>query len=167
MKLRWTVFPLHPETPDEGRSLEDLFAGRMDVPKAMSELREIAADLGLPFGNRTHTYNSRRAQELGKWAEQQGKGDAFRSVVFRAYFADGWNIAEPDIIVGLCESIGLDRDEAHSVLEEKRFVAAVDADWQRVADVGIRSVPTRIYHDRILIGYRPAFELISLIESMN
>jgi predicted DsbA family dithiol-disulfide isomerase len=40
------------------------------------------------------TFNSRRAQELGKWAEALGKGDEFRKVVFKAYFADGKNIAK-------------------------------------------------------------------------
>ena len=28
MKVEWVHFPLHPETPAEGRSLADLFAGR-------------------------------------------------------------------------------------------------------------------------------------------
>ncbi|MDX2481310.1 MAG: DsbA family oxidoreductase, partial [Desulfuromusa sp.] len=87
LALRWTVFPLHPETPFAGRELSDLFAGRMDVPKVMADLKKKAEGLGLPFQTRTHTYNSRHAQELGKWAEQQGQGDAFRDAVYYAYFA--------------------------------------------------------------------------------
>ncbi|MCP4688650.1 MAG: hypothetical protein GY859_11410, partial [Desulfobacterales bacterium] len=69
IRVQWTAFPLHPETPMEGVRLEDLFAGQpVDIPAMISRLRETAADLGLPFGSRGKSYNSRLAQELGKWA---------------------------------------------------------------------------------------------------
>lgn len=166
LDLRWTVFPLHPETPAAGRSLEELFGGRLDVPEAMARLKGIALQLGLPFGDRTHTYNSRAAQELGKWAEQQGRGAAFRDSVYRAYFGAGRNIAEPDVLIDLCGSIGLAEEEARTVLARKTFAAAVDSDWRRAVRYGVRSVPTRIYRNRMLVGYRPKSELIELIERL-
>jgi predicted DsbA family dithiol-disulfide isomerase len=161
--LRWTVFPLHPETPDEGQTLENLFGGRMDIPKAMAELQTIATDLGVPFGHRTHTYNSRRAQELGKWAEQHERGDDFRTAVYRAYFADGKNIADVDVLVGLCRELGLPQSEARDVLEQRLFASVVDDDWHRVAQFGVKSVPSRIYQNRLLVGYQPADKLKQLL----
>ena len=92
LEIRWRVFPLHPETPDEGLELADLFAGRYDIDAMMQRCAEVAKEIGLPFGNRTYTYNSRRALELGKWAEEQGAGEAFHMTVYRAYFVDGSNI---------------------------------------------------------------------------
>ena len=41
VNIEWVHFPLHPETPPEGRSLDDLFRGRNVDRKAMLE----AADL--------------------------------------------------------------------------------------------------------------------------
>ena len=39
-------FPLHPETPDAGLTLEELFAGRnLDVPRMQSEMAERMAEL--------------------------------------------------------------------------------------------------------------------------
>jgi predicted DsbA family dithiol-disulfide isomerase len=74
--IRWRVFPLHPETPPEGLSLEKLFRGRsVDIPRQMLRLKKAARELGLPWSDREMTYNSRLAQELGKWAEQEGRGD--------------------------------------------------------------------------------------------
>ena len=154
LELRWTVFPLHPETPDEGRELADLFAGRMDVTRVMAELQALARELGLPFGARTHTYNSRLAQELGKWAELEGRGDDFRAAVYHAYFAEGRNIAHQDVLLDLCRSLDLPLAEAHKVLEERLFSSAVDADWQRVSELGVRSVPTHIYQRRMLVGFQ-------------
>jgi len=55
-------------------------------------LRFQAMELGLPFGERTITCNSRLAQELGLWAESKGKGKQFHNAAFRAYFAEGHNL---------------------------------------------------------------------------
>jgi len=40
----------------------------MDIPAAMARIKKIAAELDLPWGERKRTFNSRLAQELGKWA---------------------------------------------------------------------------------------------------
>ena len=77
LRIKWVHFPLHPETPQEGRSLEDLFAGRgYDIPKMQAQMRARMVAEGLPYGTRTHTYNSRLAQELAAWADTQPGGEA-------------------------------------------------------------------------------------------
>ena len=85
IRLLWRAFPLHPETPPEGRTLEALFAGRsVDIPAMLARLRQVATELNLPWGERTMTFNSRLAQELGKWAEDRGRGEAFHGVRIRS-----------------------------------------------------------------------------------
>ena len=74
----------------------------------MEHLKNVAAELGLPWGLRTRTYNSRRAQELGKWTEALGKGDEFHLAVFQAYFGDGRNIADISVLKEIAGVIGLD-----------------------------------------------------------
>lgn len=154
LELRWTVFPLHPETPEQGQSLEQLFAGRFDVSSVLNRLKQVADSLELPFCARTHTYNSRRAQELGKWAEQQGHGDVFRSAVYQAYFAEGRNIAKPTELVTIVAELGLSVTEAQQVLNEQTFASAVDADWQRSRSYGVSSVPTHHYKTHALVGFQ-------------
>jgi len=97
---------------------------------------------GLPYGRRTHSYNSRLAQELGKWADTQPGGAALHDVLYKAYFVDGRNIGDPDILVELAASVGLPAEEARAVLAERRFKDAVDADWQKSAQYGVTGVPT-------------------------
>ncbi|MCH7682331.1 MAG: hypothetical protein IIB35_01290 [Gemmatimonadetes bacterium] len=75
--LRYTMFPLHPDTPEEGRPLVDLFGGRQAYLDSMRErLMSLMEAEGLEYGDRTHTYNSRLGQELAKWAERQPGGRA-------------------------------------------------------------------------------------------
>ncbi len=166
MAIRWTAFPLHPETQDEGRSLEDLFAGRgLDIPKMVAHLKQTADRLGLPFTARTMTYNSRRAQELGKWAEIMGQGEAFHRAVFEAYFAQGRNIAQADVLMDLATAVGLDPVAAQAVLKEDRYKSAVDEDWQRCYEMGIRAVPTFFMNGRLLVGAQPYDAIKSLVTS--
>lgn len=160
VSVRWTAFPLHPETPAEGRTLEELFAGRpVNVADMLARLREVAAELKLPFGDRRHTFNSRLAQELGKWAEAQGRGDAFHKAVFRAYFADGRNLARSEVLLDIAETAGLPPAEAERILADRAFREAVDADWTRSARNGVTSVPTFQYGRERITGFRPPRDL--------
>jgi len=160
IEVRWIAFPLHPETPEEGLTLEELFAGRsIDIEKIMSRLKQVADELGLPLGNRKKTYNSRLAQELAKWAESKGRGDSFNEAAFRAYFVSGENIGKVDVLAALAKSIGLPEEEARSVLESRTFKEAVDSDWLRSHSLGVTAVPTFFINDRVVVGF-PAYELL-------
>ncbi len=155
IEVRWKAFPLHPEIPDEGLTLEELFAGRLDINKALARLKQVADEVGLPMGERKRTYNSRLAQELAKWAESKQKGDPFHEAVFRAYFVEGKNIGKIDELVKLAKGIGLPEREAKSVLESRTFKEAVDADWKRSSDLGITGVPAFVIGQRGIVGFQP------------
>ena len=163
-ELLFTAFSLHPETPEEGMELSELFAGREEYIEAMqTRLSQAAAAEGLPLARRKRTYNSRLAQELGKWAESQGFGDPFRRAVYRAYFVEGINIALVDELVKIAESVGLPADLAHEVLATKSFAAAVDADWQRSGELRITAVPTHLCDGRRLAGFSSYDDFVQLI----
>jgi len=148
------VFPLHPETPEKGMELSEMFAGREAMIATMqSRLTQVAAMEGLPLKLQTHTYNSRRAQELGKWAEAQGTGTLFHNAVYRAYFVDCKNIGLVDELVAVAVSVGLPADEARKVVETGSFATAVDADWQLSRELRVTAVPTHLYEGKRLAGF--------------
>jgi len=164
VRLRWSVFPLHPETPIAGRELADLFAGREAMIRDMqARLLQVAAAEGLPLEQRSRTYNSRLAQELGKWAEEHGRGDQFRQAVYRAYFVDGINIALIEELLRIAAAVELPPDEARSVLVERSFAGMVDADWQRAMELGISAVPTHLCGGKRLTGFAGYDDFVRLI----
>jgi len=117
--------------------------------------KRVAAELGLPLGERTMTFNSRLATELGKWAESNGKGEFFHKAVFRAYYVDGINIARTDALVGLAGAAGLSEKEAAEVLEARVFRQAVDSDWELSERLGISAVPTFVLDNWSVVGAQP------------
>ena len=154
--IRWTAFPLHPNTPEEGLTLEKLFAGRfIDIGEVMAGLKKVADEEGLPFGERDMTYNSRLAQELGKWAESEGRGEPFHDAVFRAYFVKGRNIGKIQELVDVARSVDLSGEEAKEVLEARGFKEAVDSDWSRARSMGVTAVPTFLLDHRFVVGAQP------------
>jgi len=164
LEVRYTVYPLHPEVPPEGMTLADLFAGRsFDLESAKRRLRQVADELGVPLGERERTCNSRRAQELGKWAEEEGRGDAWRAAAFRAYFVDGANLYLPETLAAIAAGAGLDPERALGTLDDGRYAAAVDADWQRAIELGVTAVPTYLCEGRRLVGFSPYASLRRLV----
>jgi predicted DsbA family dithiol-disulfide isomerase len=118
----------------------------------MDRLRQAAEELGLPVKERTRVYNSRRATELGKWAEAQGRGDAFHDTIFRAYFAEGLNISDVEVLREICSRLDLDPDEAERVLAEGEYRNAVDQDWDYSRKLGVTAVPTFLAAGRSVVG---------------
>jgi predicted DsbA family dithiol-disulfide isomerase len=165
IELRWTAFPLHPETPQEGRTLEALFEGRgINVEEVLSRLKRAAREAGLPFGDRKMTFNSRLAQELGKWAESKGKGSEYHNAAFRAYFVDGTNIGRPQELIDIAASVSLSAEEAAETLRTRSFREAVDRDWARSRAMGIRAVPTFVLKGQSLVGAQPYESLVRFVE---
>jgi predicted DsbA family dithiol-disulfide isomerase len=149
-------FPLHPETPAEGRSLAELYAGRGLDPEAVyMRMKKLMDAEGLPYGRRTHTYNSRLAQELGKWAEGESGGNAIHDALFRAYFVDARNIGDPEVLIDVARAVGLAPQTARTVLAERRYKEAVDADWRKSREYGVTGVPTFVAGRYGVVGAQP------------
>jgi predicted DsbA family dithiol-disulfide isomerase len=164
VRIEWVHFPLHPDTPAEGRRLADLFAGRgVDVVVMQAQMKARMEAEGLPYGDRTMTYNSRLAQELGKWADTQPGGEAIHDALFRAYFVAARDISRPEVLLDIAARAGLPAAGARDVLEQRAFKAAVDADWALARRYGITGVPTFVAGGYGLVGAQPYEALEQLV----
>ncbi len=118
----------------------------------MAQLKATAESFGLPLGERQHTYNSRLAQEVGLWAQEQGQGDAFHHAAFHGYFVDGLNLAKKTVLLQLIQAAGLDPQEGEAVIDQRRFSNAVDKDWEASAQLNIMAAPTFLMGQDRLVG---------------
>ena len=124
------------------------------------------AEENLAYGNRSHTYNSRLAQELSKWGETFKEGETLNLKLFEAYFVQGLNLTELDVLLDVTEAAGLSRKVAKGVIIDRLFQKAVDADWSRAHKLGITGVPTFVFGNQGLVGaqnYKAMEQLIQTI----
>ena len=119
---------------------------------------------GLPFdGGRFMTYNSRLAQELAKW----GNSEALNMALYQAYFVDGLNIGDVDVLLDVVQQVGLSVEEARTVLTERTMQNAIDADWQHARQLGVSSVPTFAVGSTGVVGAQPYQQLVALMEHVG
>ena len=129
----------------------------------IAHLDSTAKELGLPFGPRSTTYNSRLAQELGLWAEDLGKGEPFHMAAFHAYFADGLNLAKIPVLLDLAQKVGLPVEEAKEVLTSRSYSKKVDKDWADSRMGAINAVPTFVMQQHKMVGAQSYETLVELV----
>jgi predicted DsbA family dithiol-disulfide isomerase len=123
---------------------------------------------GLPFDDGRHmTFNSRLAQELAKWGEGKPESEALNMALYQAYFVDGRNVGELEVLLDVVEQVGLPVDEARDVLEKRTMRPAVDADWEYARSVGVSGVPTFAVGLTGVVGAQPYEQLAHLLEHVG
>ena len=167
--MKWVHFPLHPDTPAAGRALSELFKGRSEdeMDARQAQMKELMVQEGLLYGERTHTYNSRLAQEIGAWADTQVGGAAIHDALYKAYFVEAKNIGDPDILLEIVEANNLSVDNARKVLEDRSFKDAVDEDWRKSHQYGVTGVPTFVASGHGVVGAQPYEALETFLESLG
>lgn len=127
-------------------------------------MKALFGEEGLPYNSgRSMTYNSRLAQELAKWAESKGKGEAIHDPIFRAYFVEAKNLSKREVLIEIAGKVGLPADEAMEALVSRSFQGAVDADWRRCLELEVTAVPTFLAGRYMLVGAHPYEELERLV----
>jgi len=164
--IKLVHFPLHPETPVEGITLEELFAGRnVDLDGMHNRMKGLMDEEGLPYNRRSHTYNSRLAQELGAWAATQEDGGGIHDALFKAYFVGGCNIGDMEVLMQIATATGLGGEAARDILENRSFKEQVDADWKLSRQYGVTGVPTYVAAGQGVVGAQTYEVLTQLMEA--
>lgn len=78
--------------------------------------------------------------------------EAYVHAVFRAYWVDGRNVGEPEVLGEVAAGLGLDRHEFLTAIEQgevkERLKQETEAAWTR----GVFGAPTFFYRDEMLWG---------------
>ena len=166
LQVKRSPFPLHSSTPREGLLLSELLRG-VDLDSVHQRLYALMDELGLAYGNRDKTYNSRLAQELGLWADTQSGGDKLHGLLYRRYFVHNGNLAEPEVLLATVAEAGLDMAAARKVLTERSFRDACDEAWERARRFQITGVPTFAAGGYQFSGFHPLAEMEQFIRFLQ
>ena len=112
--IRWHPFQLNPEMPAQGMErrtyLERKFGGKEAAVKACSPVVEHAEMAGLTLNLEaiSHTPNTLDAHRLIHWAGVEEKQNAVVDALFEAYFQNGRNIGDSEVLADIADSCGMD-----------------------------------------------------------
>ena len=149
-QIRWLPFMLNPTMPQDGMDrrtyLEDKFGGTEGAMRAYAPVVEHGEKAGLELNldKIKTTPNTINAHRLIRWAELEGRQTAIVSRLFKAYFVEGRDIGDNEVLADIADSTGMDAAMVLRLLES-------DADHREVVErdasargMGITSVPTFI-----------------------
>lgn len=141
-------YELAPDTPDDYDGSEvDFLVKHKGMPReqveqmleqmtAMGELEGIEFD----FAKLRHA-NTARAHRVLHLAKQQGLQAEMQERLFRAYFAEGRLVSDPDTLAELGEEVGLDGEEVRDAFDDEEYGDAVENDITRARMLGVSGVP--------------------------
>jgi predicted DsbA family dithiol-disulfide isomerase len=153
--VEWLPFDLHPEYPPEGIPREEL---HRRYPEDVHErTRQLVESSGMLYNPPPDVVpNSRKALEVTELAREGGLHEQVHMRLMRAYWAEGRNIGDEEVLLGLVAEAGLDRDEAVAALAERRYGERVDASTAEAQRNGIHAIPAFVLGGRLLLlGAQP------------
>ncbi len=170
--VEWKSFQLNPHLKTmPGKSLNEYLAGTkgwtLQYAKDMNDyVTEMAKEAGLEYHmDKAVVANSFDAHRLIQLARTKGLGDAAEERLFRAYFTEGLNTADHDVLVTLAAEIGLDAEMARQVLQTDAFAEEVERDMYEASQVGVRGVPFFVFDRRYAIsGAQPVELFVQTLE---
>ncbi len=171
VEVHWRAFQLDPSAPREPgdlrRAIERKYgAGSFDgMTTRLTALGE-AEGIDYRF-DRALRVNTLDAHRLIAWAGTVGRSeqDALVRELFRAYFTDGGNVADPTTLAGLAAAVGLDGAAAAEVLAAGTFADEVAADLAAARERDIHGVPNFVVGDRLSIpGAQEVDTMVLLLE---
>jgi predicted DsbA family dithiol-disulfide isomerase len=135
--------------------LERKFGDRSRVQAAHARLTAAGSELGIDFRwsgmRRANTFDAHR---LLAWALHDHGADRQRALkqrLLRAYFADGLDVADHEVLAGLAADIGLGADDASALLASDAEADFVHAERAEAYSNGITAVPTFVIDDEWML----------------
>ena len=124
-----------------------------DMERSREAMRERGAALGFTFqmDKRNRIYNTFDAHRLLHWAEGEGRQLALKHALFEAYFTEGRNPGDHEVLADVAAKAGLDPVRAREILASAEFAKEVREQEQFYIRQGIQAVPSVIVNDRHLI----------------
>lgn len=171
--LEWHPFQLNPDMPAGGMDrrayLELKFGGRDGAVRAHAPLVEHAAQAGVALNLdliRT-TPNSLDAHRLIHWAGLEGRQTPMVSALFRAYWTEGRDIGDIEVLADIAGEVGLDRAMMLRLLQGDADRDAIRARDAHARARGVSGVPTFVIANRHVVqGAQPTAAWLEIIDEL-
>lgn len=146
--VHWNPFQLNPDMPKEGRDRAAYRAQKFGSAERVREMDErvtgAAANVGLDFRLDLiqRTPNTLDAHRLIWFAGREGHQDPVMEAVFVAYFTQGRDIGDPDVLADCAAQAGMDRAVVADFLAGDTAAQEMLAADRAAREAGVNGVPS-------------------------
>ncbi len=170
VEIRYRPFMLDPKAPKEAvpvrEAYEKKFGGPAQAQQILDTVTTEAAGEGLEFRmDRALRSNTLSAHRLLVLAEREGHQEELKERLMKAYFTEGVDIGDHDVLVGFCAEVGIDAEVARRWLDDDGGRAEVVESLEFCAANGLGSVPTYVFDRRVAVpGAQPPETFARILE---
>jgi len=159
VEIEWKSYQLSPVMKtDPSKSIHQYLAEHkgisLEEAKQLNDsVTEIAAQVGLVYNfDKAVVANSFKAHRFLHFARQYGKQNEVEEKLFQAYFTDGKNIDDVEILAEICAEIGLDKSALKETLKTGEFADDVRMDIYEASQVGAQGVPFFVFDNKYAVS---------------
>ncbi len=148
------------------------FGGPEQATAILERVTEAAAGDGLAFrmdrALRANTLLAHRMLWLAEQPDSPVPQEALKERLLQAYFIDGLDIGDPDVLADCAAEVGFDRAEMFDFLETDRGRGEVAAYLEQAGDHGISAVPTFVINGQWAIpGAQDTETFVNVLRRLN
>lgn len=158
LDVHWHPFELNVNMPPEGQNLREHVAEKYgaspeDSAKTRGMMTALGQDLGIAFrfSDESRIVNTFQAHQLLAWAGTLGRENDLKQALFAAYFTEGRDVSNKEVLLDITTASGFDRAEAARVLDEELFAKDVREREDLWISRGVQGVPAMIFNERHLV----------------
>lgn len=162
VEVQWHPFLLDPQAGNTPVPLREAYAAKFGsaerVAQLLAQTQSTAQAEGLPmdFDRGQVRVTTLPAHRLMWLAGREGVQPAVAEALFRAHFAEGRNLVDPQVLIDAGVAGGLAEARVRALLASDEGVAEVAAAMEQARTLGISSVPTYVINGRYAIqGAQP------------
>ncbi|MFC6996946.1 DsbA family oxidoreductase [Rufibacter roseus] len=170
VEIVWRSFQLDPDLqPVAGQSVHEYLGKRKGTSTAEGKqmndyMAGVAKEVGLTYDfDKAIINNTMDAHRLLHLAKEHKLQDQMKERLFAAYYTEGKDIGNHDVLVQLAEEVGLDGTEARNVLQSDAYKAEVQQDQYEAAQVGARGVPFFVFNSKYAVSGAQPTELFQQV----
>lgn len=161
-EIEWHPFQLNPDMAKEGMDrrayLEGKFGGPEGATQVYGRIEETAKAVGLDidFPAIQRTPNTLNAHRLIHWAGLEGRQTAVVSRLFVAYFREGKDIGDSEVLISIAAGCGMDEEMTRTLLSGDADAEDIKARDAHARSRGVTGVPTFVVANQyVLTGAQP------------
>jgi predicted DsbA family dithiol-disulfide isomerase len=128
------------------------FGGTERAQEIIEHVTAVAAANGIQFRmDRALRANTLLAHRLLWFAQATDNQIALKERLLQAYFIDGLDIGDPEVLATCAVDVGLDRDRVLAFLDSDDGVAEVREELRAAAEMEITAVPTFVFDGKWMV----------------